>query len=528
VHPRDLPAESANLPSRTIFDIKEEAKEVADQLFRILVGLGCYIMDVRKVRAPTKAEIEKQRKERETVPEWYSNCFPKEQEFIRKQMKGFKESGDEFVEKLIEIACVTDKEAEEFSTWWFSKPIYERVKFSKTDGLYLADKKKSSTCSFQCQTKRHKTQIGAATEYELARMHFEEKMERSYQPSCDRRSKKTSACPMLHYDFKQIIYNALKQNLDPVNELRKKTGADVKDCEKIAEVLDVWPKKPMESESFDKPKEFKNSPKEKRTSYEYPKDIFDISLTKNGTYTLMLEGDQEGTDQEEKDFSFVNQEEHEYRLPTETKCPVWYSRMNEHQKNHIKICIGDSSWTRDLENLLMDECGADRKDVQNLLRWWYGQQQKKQLIPQILRIPAETGSMTKIDSNNYSPEHYSSQTEIPDAGWDLLRSQTPSEPCSQQKRQQHEEEEESMDSSDYGLFSDNELEVETKFSDNDPEVVFIERSRKRAYKEGLVVVEDLDEPPRKKRRIQTRNDTYGRKKRWISFDPFMDRKRFGF
>ena len=46
---------------------------------------------------------------------------------------------------------------------------------------------------------------------------------------------------------------------------------------------------------------------EKRTSYEYPKDIFDISL--------VLEGDQEGTDQEKKDFSFVNAEQWEDRLP---------------------------------------------------------------------------------------------------------------------------------------------------------------------------------------------------------------------
>ena len=67
LHPQDLPAESAKLPTKTIFDDKEEAKEVADQLFRILVRLGYYIMDVRKVKAPTKAEIEKQRKERETV-----------------------------------------------------------------------------------------------------------------------------------------------------------------------------------------------------------------------------------------------------------------------------------------------------------------------------------------------------------------------------------------------------------------------------------------------------------------------------
>ena len=45
----------------------------------------------------------------------------------------------------------------------------------------------------------------AATEYELARMDFEEKMERS-QSSCDRRAKKTSPCAMLHYDLKQVSF----------------------------------------------------------------------------------------------------------------------------------------------------------------------------------------------------------------------------------------------------------------------------------------------------------------------------------
>ena len=51
--------------------------------------------------------------------------------------------------------------------------------------------------------------------------------------------------------------------------------------------------------------------------------------------------------------------------------------MDQNQKKHIKSLIGDaSSSTRDLENLLMDECGADRKDVLCLLIWWFDRQQK--------------------------------------------------------------------------------------------------------------------------------------------------------
>ena len=55
------------------------------------------------------------------------------------------------------------------------------------------------------------------------------------------------------------------------------------------------------------------------------------------------------------------------------KCPIWYSRLNEDLQTHIKTLIGDSiKISTDLENLLMDECGTDRKDVQDLLRWWFG------------------------------------------------------------------------------------------------------------------------------------------------------------
>ena len=56
----------------------------------------------------------------------------------------------------------------------------------------------------------------------------------------------------------------------------------------------------------------------------------------------------------------------------EIRCPIWYSRLNEDLKTRIKNLIGDaSSGTRELENLLMDEYGTNRKDVQDLLRWWF-------------------------------------------------------------------------------------------------------------------------------------------------------------
>jgi len=65
---------------------------------------------------------------------------------------------------------------------------------------------------------------------------------------------------------------------------------------------------------------------------------------------------------------------------TEIKCPAWYSRLNQNQKKHIKNLIGEaSSSTKDLENLLMNECGTDRKDAQDLLIWWFSRQQKKEL-----------------------------------------------------------------------------------------------------------------------------------------------------
>jgi hypothetical protein len=51
--------------------------------------------------------------------------------------------------------------------------------------------------------------------------------------------------------------------------------------------------------------------------------------------------------------------------------------LNQNLKKHIKSLIGEAaSSTRDLENLLMDECGTDRKDAQDLLTWWFGRQQK--------------------------------------------------------------------------------------------------------------------------------------------------------
>ena len=45
-------------------------------------------------------------------------------------------------------------------------------------------------------------------------------------------------------------------------------------------------------------------------------------------------------------------------------------RLPEDLETQIKTCIGDgSSGTRKLENLLIDECRTDRKDVQGLHSW---------------------------------------------------------------------------------------------------------------------------------------------------------------
>ena len=47
------------------------------------------------------------------------------------------------------------------------------------------------------------------------------------------------------------------------------------------------------------------------------------------------------------------------------------------ERTYTESLIGEAaSSTRDLENLLMDECGTDRKDAQDLLTWWFGRQQK--------------------------------------------------------------------------------------------------------------------------------------------------------
>ena len=54
------------------------------------------------------------------------------------------------------------------------------------------------------------------------------------------------------------------------------------------------------------------------------------------------------------------------------KCPIWYNRLNEKNKKHIKNVIGDATSSNiDLENTLIDETGAQRSDVKELLKWWF-------------------------------------------------------------------------------------------------------------------------------------------------------------
>ena len=65
----------------------------------------------------------------------------------------------------------------------------------------------------------------------------------------------------------------------------------------------------------------------------------------------------------------------------EIKCLILYSRLNEDLKTHIKTLIGDGLSSKiKLENLLMDECGTDRKDVQDLLSWWFRDQHSSNLF----------------------------------------------------------------------------------------------------------------------------------------------------
>ena len=56
----------------------------------------------------------------------------------------------------------------------------------------------------------------------------------------------------------------------------------------------------------------------------------------------------------------------------QVECPIWYARLNINLKKHVKELIGDSPrQTCDLEELLIDELGTDRRDIQSLLMWWF-------------------------------------------------------------------------------------------------------------------------------------------------------------
>ena len=59
-------------------------------------------------------------------------------------------------------------------------------------------------------------------------------------------------------------------------------------------------------------------------------------------------------------------------MHSQVECPLWYSRLSEEKKEFIQNLIGDATRSsRDLENLLIDMCGTDRPDIQDLLKWWF-------------------------------------------------------------------------------------------------------------------------------------------------------------
>lgn len=543
---QNLPSESTTLPNKTIFRSPTEAKDVADQLFRILVLLKLFTLDVRKLRSPTTAEIEKQRMARDNVPEWYSRKTSKEQARIRSAIKSCKKPDSEFDDILMRITGAAPKEIEDFSHWWFSKPIYERVKFSKTDGRYMADKKPSNTCSFQCQTKRHKTQIGAATEYELIRMLHEEQKS-ICQPFCHGETP-TSPCPMLQYDLRKIISNADENNLNPVHELCIKTGASEKDCSKLIEVLD-WQTKHstsnLEGDSWNKHRKrwqvevdsngqktqyyFENksdhldairtrnrvskkmertneysafdtclntadSEKAEQTScYGYPEEIFDVSLTtansddeaQNFEHTLM---------EEEEDYGVTNAKE-KYMLEDKENYEVTDQECTDF------IDLEESAWSINLNQKPMLDSWSTTKN--------------------------NTPGAYKYSSEEAD---FCSQTSIKDAGWDLLRSQTPSQ--SPEQSQQHDDEEEESEEMEDDLFSDEEIEVveqteieekieveekiEFKYIQSRKRALEFDEaaSKKRRYSRSPSI--DLVESPRKKRKTKSTA--------WF-FDPFVAWKR---
>lgn len=65
--------------------------------------------------------------------------------------------------------------------------------------------------------------------------------------------------------------------------------------------------------------------------------------------------------------------------------PLWFQNANHTNQNFIKdILKSYTQHSRDLENRLIDECGASRSDIKDLVLWWFSEYEVEEYVSKIL------------------------------------------------------------------------------------------------------------------------------------------------